>query len=515
MELLKRIHQAFTIGNSTALKSALNELEIENFNDDTNKKFFVSLMKQSMKSPLGIEASKIVIDRWEQMDIEGHQLSTPSYMMMQTEIDLEILQRMAEALEHWDYTNFVYSYIHWDGSPQVELALKRIDDIYGKQPELVYKVLLQQIEKQRKEQGVFNHAVKNYLVAKIEAISEYAPKPKWIINDFEGYIPDEMDDVLLPDFETQTLIGILPTPEDASRMIFEQFQFNPFIRQQLEALDKESSQTIPEEQKPKFIFKELPIIKPISPSKKTKTSKKSTKSVSEGESCPILSPSQLRTLEEHQEDIISTLAITYNNANLQGKLELLGGLAPKISNDVLGKDITLFKLYGPSNPIVGQIIDDEDVKNSPCCKFGGCRMLTCNEFSKDDEFGDLEDEDNRDEEWFTGVCDKCHRKIAKKIYALRRPLTFGDWKGTYCSFKCLRDDVPLNDIHNHYVIDLVESQLLSIGIQNRVVSEKEGQINDEELEKRLRGEIKDDIQQKETQVMIQELKTNPLRKYDM
>lgn len=505
MDLLRSLHSAFKIGNSQDIKDGLSELKIENFTNETNKKFFVSLMKQSIKSPLGIQASKIVINRWEQMDIEGHQLATPAYFMMQTEIDMEVLQNMVDALPHWDYVNFIYAYIYWDSSPEVELALKRVDDLYGIQSQIVYKSLLRQIDDQFKQQGTYNHAVREYLVSKLESIAEYAPKPEWIINDYDDFIPDELDPTLKPPSDAN-FESILPSPEDAANMILQQFQFNPFVKKQMEKF--QSSKSSKEEKElPEIVFNEIPILKPI-------TSVLNQENNNKEESCPVLTKEQIKTLQDHEEEILGALSITYNNATLQSKLRLLGGVAPKISKDILGKDERLFKLYGPSNPIFGRILNDEDIKENPCCMFGGCRMLICNEFAQEDEFGYL-DENSQNIEWFDGSCEFCHKKIAKKIYALRRPMTFGGWKGTFCSFKCLRDSVPLNNIHNHYIIDLVENQLKAIGIQNRIVSEKEGQINDQELKKRLRGEIKNDIKENHSQVEIKELTPNPMRKYNI
>jgi len=156
----------------------------------------------------------------------------------------------------------------------------------------------------------------------------------------------------------------------------------------------------------------------------------------------------------------------------------LGDLVEDISEDLLRKDEKLFRIFGPANPVYGQVITDPEAESS---KYGGCRMLTCVEFENEDEFGMITEDDPYDFiEWFTGNCEYCHKKIAKKIYSLRRPLTFGGWKGTFCSFKCLRDVVPFNDVLNHFIINQIEQQLLEIGIQDRLAS-GEGEINDEEL----------------------------------
>jgi hypothetical protein len=503
MSLVRRLFDAFQTGDSGALKSLLDEVDIENFDTAKNKKFFVSLMNQTFKSPLGVDAAKIIMKRWHQSDADALTLPTPAYFMMQTDIDIKILQRMLEALDEWDYVNFVYEYLLWDSSPEVELALKHLDTLYGTQSQAVYQALLDQIDVQFKEQGTYNHIVKTYLVDKIQVVSDYAPRPEWIVNLYGDFLPDEEDPTLQPK-SVLKILDVLPSSEKAANLILETFQYNPKVQALIQQFQNEEPEDIEDENeallKP-LVFHDLPILF-LEPSV--------LETPASEEACPLLTSDQLKTLQKHEGEIREALTITYNNATVQGKLDMLGGLAPKIDQDRIQNDETLFRLLGPSNPILGQVLSQDDLETKPY----GCRMLTCTDFDNEDEFGDL-DEDDQNVEWFAGTCEVCHLKIAKKIYALRRPLTFGGWKGTFCSFECLRKAVPLNDVHNHFIIDLVENQLKDVGIQNRIVAEEGDQINDEELERRLKEGIDTTIRGDKDQAHIEALGINPRHKYNI
>lgn len=113
----------------------------------------------------------------------------------------------------------------------------------------------------------------------------------------------------------------------------------------------------------------------------------------------------------------------------------------RIENEhkILSANENLFKMYGPSHPTYGNPLDD-----SPCGRHGGCRMLLCichetTVIETDDLLSgqlDIEDID-----WFEGHCDECAYNISKKCYAVRKPIFDGGWKGTFCSFECIRQNV--------------------------------------------------------------------------
>lgn len=445
--LLRNIYDATKLGLSSELKRYMDELPVDLLDEDTQKNLFVCLMKGAIKSPLGLKASKIIIERWIDTDIESAQVSSPVYFLMQPDVDMDVISNMILSLDYWDYINYAMELIHQDGSPEVELAMDRLDEVYGVQTQDVYQLMLAQINKQRKEEGIYNHVVKARLDVMLNKSSDYAPIPPWIKNYYGDPLPSEGS----PELEVEgglSLIGVIPSSKDAADMIVEKLGQLPLVGEAFE----------------KFV-------------------KGKEKETSEpGFSCPMLTPEQRRELKKNEAQIKRMFLATYNSAPLKEKLRLLGDLVEDISEELLRKDEKLFTIFGPANPIYGQVITDPE---NECCKYGGCRMLTCIDFENEDEFGIVDDEDPYEViEWFTGNCEYCHKKIAKKIYALRRPLTFGGWKGTFCSFKCLRDVVPFDDVLNHFIINQVEQQLLEIGIQDRYVS-GEGEINNEELEEEL------------------------------
>ena len=44
-------------------------------------------------------------------------------------------------------------------------------------------------------------------------------------------------------------------------------------------------------------------------------------------------------------------------------------------------------------------------------------------------------------EWFTGNCEECFKKIISYRYAVRRPLMRGGWVGCFCSFDCVKKSI--------------------------------------------------------------------------
>lgn len=94
-----------------------------------------------------------------------------------------------------------------------------------------------------------------------------------------------------------------------------------------------------------------------------------------------------------------------------------------------------------------------------CCKYGGCRMLICNDCHRY-----VEDEFDAPDEWFTGRCDYCKREISHEHWAIREPLINGGWLGCYCGFQCLKkgatEDHPLQ-------LELFRHLLEAFGVHDR------------------------------------------------
>jgi len=96
----------------------------------------------------------------------------------------------------------------------------------------------------------------------------------------------------------------------------------------------------------------------------------------------------------------------------------------------LAKNKNLFRLYGPANPFV----DQDLTVGTPSSVYGGCRMFLYQLNNWDEEYQMYLD-------WFDGACDQCLKRIRVRWHAVRRPLPHGGWVGTYCSWKCVFDEL--------------------------------------------------------------------------
>lgn len=163
---------------------------------------------------------------------------------------------------------------------------------------------------------------------------------------------------------------------------------------------------------------------------------------------------------EIQDTIISQYAISL----ITEKIQMLAPVKQIPNFD----DIPLFQEFGPVNTIYTlnpNIIDPSD----DCGKYGGCRMLLCTEFEEmhtDGEKIDIMAIDDQPffQDWFRGSCDKCLKKISKRHYAIRQPLCHGGWKGCYCSFECMEENIENANIA--LMIGRMKEQLVTIGIRD-------------------------------------------------
>ena len=140
----------------------------------------------------------------------------------------------------------------------------------------------------------------------------------------------------------------------------------------------------------------------------------------------------------NDEDIRNMVISQYAISTSKEKICMISN----IINIPIFDDIHMFQEFGPVNTIYTH--DKELDPLYVCSKYGGCRMLLCNEFEdvKDDGYKiDYLAIDNISIDWFRKICDECNKKIPHKHYAVRQPLCHGGWKGCYCSFKCLEKNI--------------------------------------------------------------------------
>ena len=143
------------------------------------------------------------------------------------------------------------------------------------------------------------------------------------------------------------------------------------------------------------------------------------------------------------------------------KINLLKPIMENQAQEIMGSDTLFSRLFGPANPLVGQNLTLPGKSNL----YGGCRMFLCDVFDKNFE-------DDYVEDWFDGVCESCHLRIAHRWYALRKPRSHGGWTGCYCTWDCVRDSMveyeEEPDLLVHELINIFEKQINETGIQDRL-----------------------------------------------
>jgi hypothetical protein len=138
------------------------------------------------------------------------------------------------------------------------------------------------------------------------------------------------------------------------------------------------------------------------------------------------------------------------------------------------------------NALLGPVNGMPDGSRGPCGTFG-CAMFACH-CHEGTALTGVEDEEGSDEigthapflrdDWFTGACDSCARRLSSPVHAWRLPVEEGGWYGCYCSRSCttnghaqreellLRDGDVEEDTGLEERLDQVEVAL-SLGIITR------------------------------------------------
>lgn len=310
------------------------------------------------------------------------------------------------------YANYMFDLIDDDSSPEVMMACKRLTDVFGEQPPDVYQNLYDTLREQEMSQGFPNYYVLEFVKEKMEQTSDYTPKPDYVAD--YGLGPERS--------------------EGRQRQLPRASELHP-----------------PEP--PKIMF-QLP------------NTERAVELLTEGLKELGVDPDKEQELRDR---IYAQVAIS----TLEEKIELLKPVFKAKATEDLSGDQTIFRILGPVNPMYNIDLSEE----TRCAKYGGCRMFSCVEFENYDEDYGVIDEDldvyaNVDSfigvDWFRGACDFCHKRIQQPAYAVRRPMIMGGWMGCYCSWKCVTEDVPNEDVLTLMLIGRIQKQMTEIGIQDRI-----------------------------------------------
>lgn len=143
------------------------------------------------------------------------------------------------------------------------------------------------------------------------------------------------------------------------------------------------------------------------------------------------------------------------------KIKLLEPVIKNNMNVMLGEDESLFRIFGPANPLV----DQDLTMNGKSNLYGGCRMFLCDIF-------DWVEDDNYYADWFTGVCDYCNMRIMHRWYAIRKPKVHGGWVGCYCKWDCVEKSIfeesQEPNLGLRELIKIFSNKINEIGIQDRL-----------------------------------------------
>lgn len=92
------------------------------------------------------------------------------------------------------------------------------------------------------------------------------------------------------------------------------------------------------------------------------------------------------------------------------------------------------KYLGPRNMFNNDDFSQSEIKQKIYSEY----MMTCNIYEDNDDY---DGQFVRNYDWFTGNCSYCGKKIPYRQYCVRKPHKWGGWKGCYCSWDCVLNDV--------------------------------------------------------------------------
>jgi len=174
-------------------------------------------------------------------------------------------------------------------------------------------------------------------------------------------------------------------------------------------------------------------------------------SLKDGENLSLLETTKIGLEMEEVEDVMNRLSSEVSQYGITE--DSLSIFASSVSDNLnLEQSYSRsFRVWGPENRF-----NDRECIGNPNTR-SGCRMFKC--VCHEDE-----------NEWFTGKCDHCNKKINNISFSLRYPKEIGGWVGCYCCFRCISEFPPedMSAVENSRLKNM-ESRIREIGIMDRSV----------------------------------------------
>jgi hypothetical protein len=192
---------------------------------------------------------------------------------------------------------------------------------------------------------------------------------------------------------------------------------------------------------------------------KLKARKPDYVSIKEGETKAYLKNVSMGLDMEQKEVFMSQMIYESKKLNIKGDMSKFIDMFASSMSDIVDKDNSFdksFRVWGPENRF-----KTRDCSGNPEGK-GPCRMFTC--LCRDSEENDGEIMND----WFSGKCDHCNRRIVDVSHAVRYPHKDGGWKGCYCCFYCVSQLPPYQTNKEDNVrMKRIEAKIKDIGIMDR------------------------------------------------
>lgn len=435
--LISNILNSIDAGDSERLRLLLRALPISRMSTPGYNRLVATLLKKAEE----FEADDSVREVYTFLvsnNIEENRLSVVGQIFRNNIIEVPTVVYFTGVINA-TYVRVFEDLAKYDSDGLAPASFELLDRVYGQQTLDIYKSAWQFIADQIEEQYGRNEYADKYLQRHIKELEKYAPYPAWVQPYF-----DPSDDIDISRLSNNDIKKIIEPAELESRTLpSDEYLDNLPYHEDL-------IKTIPDP--PEFDMARLP-----------------TADVAAGILTVGLKAMGLSYEESKQNE--EQLKRNYQMSTPDEKYIMIKDFLKTEGRYSLRYDRYIFRLFGPLNPLFGSNLDED----GPCAIYGGCRMLTCYEYENiDKETGEIIEPDINDNhnynaiDWYSGTCDLCLLRIRRRHHAVRMPLPDGGWVGCYCSWECVRRDVPdQNDLVRFSIINRFDAQIRANRIYDR------------------------------------------------